>query len=130
MLRELLQFFFNLFKRKKGISENTEFKKYYNALTKETYEAHSDYNLNPHRVLIDGLPSDCEDRANSLAQKALDLGYTPFMLVLQWEDTGHMAVFIEEKVFDPTHNYYSIDLKKYLEMEKPIYKFMYPYAGV
>lgn len=129
MLAELLQFFFNLFKRKKGIAEDLEFKMYYNDLVSENYEAHIDYNLLPENVLNDNLPSDCEDRANALANKALKLGYTPLMLGMQWPTSGHLAVYIEKRVFDPTHDFYNVLLKDYLDKEKPAYHYLYPYAG-
>lgn len=72
---------------------------YFFELTLEHYEPHPDYTLPQESILTDGKPSDCQDRAYSLAWKATQLGYKDVKL-LHMPD--HIACLINGRVWDPT----------------------------
>ena len=72
---------------------------YFFSLTREQYTPHPDYTLPQETILTDNQPSDCQDRAYSLAWRAQQLGYTDIKLL---HIPSHIACLIDGRVWDPT----------------------------
>lgn len=87
-------------------------------LTAMPYEAHW-WKTVPTEMVLDGVPSDCSDRAWVLAEwcekKGVDYNFVWTLFMNPWPSL-HVAIMIEGYVYDPIWRAYEYSLNDYVRL--------------